>query len=112
MPLCIEAIEMKHIVMKKPPFSGSLRHNSKGFFSIILLAICDACYNFTAIDVEQYGSKNDSAVLLNSKMKKKKKKEKNEKDSFYVPAPEKTHDAWPLFLVGEQIFQLMHRGCF
>ena len=82
MPLCIEAIEMKHIVMKKPPFSGSLRHNSKGFFSIILLAICDACYNFTAIDVEQYGSKNDSAVLLNSKMKKKKKKKKMKKIPF------------------------------
>ena len=79
MPLCIEAIEMKHIVMKKPPFSGSLRHNSKGFFSIILLAICDACYNFTAIDVEQYGSKNDSAVLLNSKMKKKKKIKKSKR---------------------------------
>ena len=109
MPLCIEAIDMKHIVMKKPAFSGSLRHNSKGFFSIVLLAICDACYNFTAIDVGQYGSKNDSAVSLNSKIKKKKKK--NETDSFYAPAPEKTRDAWPLFLVGDQIFQLMHCGC-
>ena len=82
MPLCIEAIDMKHIVMKKPAFSGSLRHNSKGFFSIVLLAICDACYNFTAIDVGQYGSKNDSAVLLNSKMKKKKKNKKMKKIPF------------------------------
>ena len=54
---------------------------------MVLLAICDARYNFTAIDVGQYGSNNDSGILLNSKM------ENNfEKDSFYVPAPEKTHD--------------------
>ena len=72
---------------EKCAFSGFPWHKYKGFFSMVLLAICDARYNFTAIDVGQYGSNNDSGILLNSKM------ENNfEKDSFYVPAPEKTHD--------------------
>ena len=79
---CIEAIDGKHITMKKPTFSGSLWHNYKGFFSIVLIAICDSRYNFIAIDIRQYGSNNDSAILLNSKMR-----ETFEKDSFHVLVP-------------------------
>ena len=76
---------------------------------MVLLTICDARYTFTAIEIKsvgQYGSNNDSGVLLNSKMGKK-----CEKDSFYVPAPENTHDftkEMPFFLFGEEIFPLKH----
>ena len=38
---------------------------------MILLAKCDAKYGFTIFDVGQYGSNNDSGVLLNSKKGKK-----------------------------------------
>ena len=38
---------------------------------MVLLAVCDAKYCFTMLDVGQYGSKNDSGVLINSKMGKK-----------------------------------------
>ena len=38
---------------------------------MILLAVCDAKYYFTMFDVGQYGSNNDSGVLLNSKTGKK-----------------------------------------
>ena len=41
-------------------------HNYKGFFSIQLLAVCDAKYNFKFVDVGQYGSNNDCSVLANS----------------------------------------------
>ena len=37
---------------------------------MVLLAVCDAKYCFTMFDVGQYGSNNDSGVLLNSKMGK------------------------------------------
>ena len=38
---------------------------------MILLVVCDAKYCFTIFDVGQYGSNNDSGVLLNSKTGKK-----------------------------------------
>ena len=37
---------------------------------MVLLAVCDAKFCFTMFDVGQYGSNNDSGVLLNSKMGK------------------------------------------
>ena len=69
---------------------------------MFLIAICNVHYNFTAVDVGQYGSNNVSGVLLVSKMGKK-----FGKDSFHVPAPEKTHDftnQMLFFLVGDEIF--------
>ena len=38
---------------------------------MILLAVCDARYCFTIFDMGQYGSNNDSGVLLISKTGKK-----------------------------------------
>ena len=36
---------------------------------MVLLAICDAHYNFTAIDIGEYGN-NDCGTWLNSRMSK------------------------------------------
>ena len=66
MPHCIGAIDGKHIAIKALFKSGTLFHNYKCFFSIVLMAICDANYCFTSVDVGNYRSNNDSRVLLNS----------------------------------------------
>ena len=56
--------------MQGPKNSGSLYFNYKGRFSIVLMAVCDASYNFTLVDIGQYG---DSSVLNNSEMGKRKR---------------------------------------
>ena len=68
MPHVVGAIDGKHIAMECPKNTWSLYHNYKGFFSQVLLAVCDARYKFIFIDVGQYGSTNDSVVLKNSEL--------------------------------------------
>ena len=65
MPHVVGVIDGKHIRIQCPKKTGTLHHNSKGFFSLVLLAICDARYCFTLFDVGQYGSNNDCGVLNN-----------------------------------------------
>lgn len=65
-PNCIGAIDGKHIRLVKPHQSGSLYYNYKNFFSLVLLAICDANYCFTYIDIGSFGKDNDSNIFKNS----------------------------------------------
>ena len=53
----------RHVAIEAPSKSGILYHNYKGTFSIVLLGIFEAKYNFTLVSVGQYGSSNDSGVL-------------------------------------------------
>ena len=67
LPHRIEEIDGKHIGIDCP--KNKLEQNiitTKDFFSMILLAVCDARYNFVLFDVGQYGSTNDSGALENS----------------------------------------------
>ena len=103
-PHVLGAIDGKHVQIEAPAHSGTLYHNYKGFFSIVLLAICDAKYNFILVDVGQYGSNNDSGVLAHSAMGNA-----FENNTLNLPENEKFGEKQldlPYFLLGDEIFPL------
>ncbi|XP_068116824.1 uncharacterized protein [Hyperolius riggenbachi] len=67
-PNCLGAIDGKHIRLVCPPCSGSKFFNYKKYFSIVLMAVVDADYRFTYIDIGNYGSNNDASIFQKSKL--------------------------------------------
>ena len=62
-PICIGAIEGKHIVIQASHNNDSLFFNYKKTFSVVLLAMVDANYKFTIIDFGGYGKSSDGGLL-------------------------------------------------
>ena len=69
-PNCLGALDGKHVAIECPGFSGSEYYNYKGFFSIVLMAICDARYCFTIVDIGNFGRDNDAQIFNSSEMGK------------------------------------------
>lgn len=103
-PNCMGAVDGKHIRIIHPPNTDSLYWNYKNFFSIVLLAVCDADYLFLYVDIGAYGKSSDSTIWKNSNLHKL--IEKNECD---IPNPQPiSNDGTPLSFVfiGDEAFGL------
>ncbi|XP_069595663.1 uncharacterized protein [Ranitomeya imitator] len=104
-PNCIGAVDGKHIQIQKPVHSGSLYHNYKKYFSIVLMAIADARYRFVAVDIGAYGWTNDSRVFKESNIGKC-----LYSNNFNIPSarplPGTEDPSLPYVLVVDEVFQL------
>ena len=103
-PHACGALDGKHIAIRKPPKTGTMYHNYKGFHSIILMALVDADYKFLWIDVGGYGSQSDAQIYNQSELK-----ECLEDGSIGFPPPSPLPNDvqdFPYFLLGDDAFGL------
>lgn len=122
-PNCLGAVDGKHVMIQAPPNSGSLFFNYKGFFSVVLLATCDANYKFTTVDIGGYGKQSDGGIFLKCGLGKALQEGKLTKNSLIwcsatirhftgsLPIPDKvalegTTISQPCTFVGDDAFAL------
>ncbi|KAJ8665073.1 hypothetical protein QAD02_006735 [Eretmocerus hayati] len=101
---CLGAINGKHVNIQCPPNAGSAYYNFKGFHSIVLLAICNANYEFTYIDVGSYGRRSDGGVFADSSFAKSLLE-----GTLDIPPPEEVIEGGPPFpycFVADEAFPL------
>ena len=94
----------KHIMIQPPSNTGSYYFNYKQRFSIVLLAIVDANYNFTYIDVGCNGRISDGGVFKNSNLFRA-----LEENSLNMPKMDIfpfTEINFPYFIVADEAFPL------
>ena len=62
-PNCVGAVDCKHCNLICPPRTGSWYRNYKHSFSIVLLAVVDAAYKFTWVDIGRSGGNSDAGLF-------------------------------------------------
>lgn len=105
MPHCLGAIDGKHVVVQAFQASESLYFNYKKQFSVVLLAVVDADYNFLIVDIGAEGSMGDAATLANSEFGKRLKN-----GTLHLPPPRRLarrDQVMPFYFVGDAAFPLM-----
>ena len=100
----VGALDGKHIAITCPKQAGSNYYNYKQFHSIILMALVDADYKFSWVDVGSMGSAGDANVFSHSELRGC---IDNNTIGFppAEPLPQDDQDM-PYFIVGDDAFAL------
>lgn len=104
-PHCIGAIDGKHITIRKPPGSGSYYFNYKNSFSVVLMAVVNANYEFKMVDVGTNGRVSDGGVFSNTEFYRRLVNNK-----LHIPQPDNLPDSemkQPYVFVADDAFPLM-----
>ena len=70
-PHAVEALDRKHVALKKPKNTCVLYHNYKRFFSIVMLGLVDGEYKFRWVDAGTAGSYSDAQSFIALRLKLK-----------------------------------------
>ena len=97
---CIGVIDGKHVQITKPSGSGSYYYNYKHTFSVVLMAVVNANYEFIMVDVGANGRVSDGGVFANTKFCKQLKEK-----ALHIPEPTSLPGCHNI--VGDDAFPLM-----
>ncbi|XP_034542105.1 uncharacterized protein LOC117814732 [Notolabrus celidotus] len=103
-PICLGALDGKHIYIQPPGHSGSTFCNYKGRFSVVLMAVVDAQYKFVYVSVGAQGRLSDGGLFAHSDLRRA-----MEAGLLNVPPPEplpNTETVMPYMLVADDAFPL------
>lgn len=103
LPHCCAAVDGKHVTITCPPNSGSMYYNYKKQYSIVLMAMCDANYNFVGVDIGAYGGNADGSVFAQSAFGYRLLHGELE---LPQPSALPNGDVLPYFIVGDAAFPL------
>lgn len=103
-PLCLGSLDGKHVRIARPPNSGSLYYNYKGFYSIILFALVTGSYDVLYCDVGMEGRISDSGIWSVCALQ-----EHLTRGSLHIPPPgllPNTDIRLPYHFIGDDAFPL------
>lgn len=104
-PHCLGSIDGKHVEIRKPSDTGSFYFNYKKQFSIVLLAVVNARYEFLMVDAGINGRVSDGGVMSYSKFGKM-----FEHGELHIPEAEPLHEEdtieVPYFFVADDAFAM------
>lgn len=100
-PHVIGSIDGKHCRVVKPDNSGSLFYNYKHFYSVVLLAVCDAEYKFIYCQCGSFGAESDGGIFNESMLHKW-----LEDDALKIPPPRDIlgFGKLPYYFIGDAAF--------
>lgn len=103
-PNCLGAVDGKHIRIQPPSGSGSYFWNYKQYNSLVLMAICNANYEFLLCDFGTNGRVSDGGVINNTIFYRNLKN-----GTLNIPPSEKLSNSerqLPFVFIGDEAFAL------
>uniref|UniRef100_A0A803KDN9 DDE Tnp4 domain-containing protein n=1 Tax=Xenopus tropicalis TaxID=8364 RepID=A0A803KDN9_XENTR len=100
-PNCLGAIDGKHVRIQPPTRSGSYYFNYKGYFSIVLLAIVNAKYEFLMVDVGKNGRVSDGGAMEQTFFY-----QQLQNDQLHVPSNSDSREGLNYAFVADEAFAL------